>query len=268
MKYASLDISDLNGKFYKGEAVINGQTVFVKSDPQSPKELFHAEAKGLAIIKDSNTVKVPEVAAVGDHFLVTTYISPNRATKELATKLGYQLANLHKKKNDHFGTTWPTFIGPLRLPYAQLHNWVNYQQSLRLGPLFEIIKNKGLLSNTELDTFYKLINTCSKIPHFSEPSLVHGDLWAGNIIWSNSDAFLIDPSCHYGDPMCDIAMSYLFPPSFHDLIIASYKEILPIDGYQGAIELNKCFYLAVHLILFGPIYKQPLMASINNALRA
>ena len=55
------------------------------------------------------------------------------------------------------------------------------------------------------------------------PSLLHGDLWAGNVITGNDGrAWLIDPAVYVGHAEADIAMTELFggfPPAFYDAYI-------------------------------------------------
>jgi|GEM_PF-1676918 len=262
------EIKKFENKYYKGPIEIKGEKIFIKADPYLPSELFQAEAKGLNLLKESQSVKVPEVLAVGKNFIATKYINGFSAKESVAYDLGIQLAKLHKNKAEFFGTSWPLFIGSIELPQLIVYSWQDYQEKIRLYPLFKTISSQKLLGKKELDLFNTLLENLAKIPHPAKAALVHGDLWGGNIIWTNSNAYLIDPSAHYGDPMCDIAMMQIFCPNFIDLILKGYVEIAgPFDEFKADIELNKTFYLAVHLILFGSSYEASLMRSIKNALR-
>ncbi|NQX84437.1 MAG: fructosamine kinase family protein [Flavobacteriaceae bacterium] len=43
------------------------------------------------------------------------------------------------------------------------------------------------------------------------PSMLHGDLWSGNVFVSKNDTFYIfDPSTYFGHSEVDIAMTKLF----------------------------------------------------------
>ena len=52
---------------------------------------------------------------------------------------------------------------------------------------------------------------CEKYFKNVKPSLLHGDLWSGNYLISDSGIpYLIDPSVYYGHSEIDIAISKLF----------------------------------------------------------
>ena len=79
------------------------------------------------------------------------------------------------------------------------------------------------------------------------PSLLHGDLWSGNVITGKDGrVWLIDPA--------DLAMTELFggfPPEFY----AAYKEAAPLEpGYECRRDLYNLYHLLNHLNLFGSAY--------------
>jgi len=83
-------------------------------------------------------------------------------------------------------------------------------------------------------------------------SLLHGDLWTGNILVEGGRlAALIDPACYHGDAEVDLAMLSLFdapPESFWD----SYGELRP--GWEERRPVYQLFPALVHLRLFGGSY--------------
>ena len=88
-----------------------------------------------------------------------------------------------------------------------------------------------------------------------KPSLVHGDLWNGNVMCGpDGKAMLIDPACYIGHAEVDLAMTELFggfPHSFY----ASYNEVRPLQpGYPTRRNLYNLYQLLNHLNLFGPGY--------------
>jgi fructosamine-3-kinase len=90
------------------------------------------------------------------------------------------------------------------------------------------------------------------LPASPPPSLLHGDLWSGNILVQDGRlAALIDPACYHGHSEVDLAMLSLFgepPPAFWE----SYGELG--DGWEQRRDIYQLFPALVHLRLFGASY--------------
>ncbi len=99
--------------------------------------------------------------------------------------------------------------------------------------------NQALDNNLDASIFDKgllLLEEISKLftNYYPAPSLLHGDLWAGN--WASDlegNPIAFDPACYYGDRETDIAMTELFA-GFHENFYAAYNSANPID--KGYIE--------------------------------
>ena len=87
------------------------------------------------------------------------------------------------------------------------------------------------------------------------PARLHGDLWAGNVLWSVGDRpWLIDPAAHGGHRETDLAMMRLFG-GFGPATFAAYDEANPLaDGWQERVALHQLDPLLVHACLFGGGY--------------
>jgi fructosamine-3-kinase len=94
-------------------------------------------------------------------------------------------------------------------------------------------------------------------------SLLHGDLWSGNVAYQSSGRPIIfDPACYYGDRETDIAMTELFG-SFALDFYAAYRATWPLDvGYDQRKPLYQLYHLLNHFNLFGGSYA----ASIRQTL--
>jgi fructosamine-3-kinase len=86
------------------------------------------------------------------------------------------------------------------------------------------------------------------------PSLLHGDLWAGNAASVDGAPVIFDPAVHYGDRESDIAMTRLFG-GFGESFYEAYNEAWPLDeGYRQREPLYQLYHVLNHLNLFGGAY--------------
>lgn len=91
------------------------------------------------------------------------------------------------------------------------------------------------------------------------PSLIHGDLWSGNIGTDiHNKPRLFDPSLYYGDYEADIAMTELFG-GFDQKFYEGYSQIKKLEpGYKKRINFYKLYHILNHLNIFGSSYKHNL----------
>ena len=96
-----------------------------------------------------------------------------------------------------------------------------------------------------------------------KPSLLHGDLWYGNILCSSKGkAILIDPASYVGHAEADLAMTELFG-GFSKEFYEVYKEVFPMqDGYESRRDLYNLYHLLNHLNTFGSDYLLPVKSII------
>jgi fructosamine-3-kinase len=99
------------------------------------------------------------------------------------------------------------------------------------------------------------------------PARLHGDLWAGNVLWTGNGAVLIDPAAHGGHPVTDLAMLALFGLPHLERAVAAYEEVgalgaLP-DGWRDLVPLHQVYPLGMHVVLFGAGYLGALDAALT-----
>jgi fructosamine-3-kinase len=88
------------------------------------------------------------------------------------------------------------------------------------------------------------------------PSLVHGDVWSGNVLAREGrvEAFL-DPAIYHADP--EIELSYVaWTGTFGERFFRRYGELRPIlDGFfEERRHLYALYPLLVHAYYFGGRY--------------
>lgn len=221
--------------------------------------MFQAEAFGLNAIRHTHTIAVPEVlfwdTFNGSSFLVMEYIEGKTASSSNFKIFGQKLADLHQNTSENFGLEQDNFIGSLPQSNKLNKSWVDFYIQERLQPQIQLAKQKGLLSEDECPSYYTMTENLGNLFLDVKPSLLHGDLWAGNFLISKDGIpYLIDPATYYGHSEVDIAMSRLFG-DFDSNFYETYHSIHPKDSNKDArIEIYQLYYLLVHLNLFGRSY--------------
>ena len=92
------------------------------------------------------------------------------------------------------------------------------------------------------------------------PSLLHGDLWTGNVlVHDNRIAGFVDPAIYWGHPEIELAFTTMFG-TFGQAFFEAYEALLPLE--PGFHELRSALYklypTLVHMRLFGSAYLAPI----------
>lgn len=158
--------------------------------------------------------------------------------------LGLQLRRLHETTGEFYG--WPVDFaaGSVEISNRQGRGWPDFWIEERL------IAMAALLDRPWRERVAKAIEPArSLLPSSPRPSLLHGDLWIGNILVKDGAVVaLIDPVCYFGDREVDLAMLTLFeepPPEFW----ASYGPLDP--GVDERRPVYQLFVALLHMRLHG-----------------
>lgn len=232
---------------------------FMKYHADAPKDFFKSEAIGLRLIKETNTVSVPNYISYsdqpGDSFLLLEWIE-GKPHEETEVTLGRKLAKLHQTFGRRHGFRNDTYIGLLPQPNELLPNWLEYFRTYRLESQIKQGVEKGVITGERQTKLEKLLERLDEwVPTFVEPSYLHGDFYSGNwIVGPGGEPFLVDPSFFYGDRQFDLAFSELFG-GFSEEFYEAYDEVFAIrDDYEDVKPLYQLYYLLAHLNLFGEKY--------------
>ncbi len=227
--------------------------------------MFENEKKGLLKLNASG-VQTPQVIFERSKdnlaFLALEYIpNGNFGNWEL---FGERLAALHTNKNKFFGLDYDNYIGSLRQVNKKENNWKGFYSNQRLLNLTKFAFDKELLSKTDSKKMEELCNKLDTYLPFAKPSLIHGDLWSGNLIFDGQGKpVFIDPAIYYGHPEMDWAMLSLFG-SYPETAIKSYCNIIPLENnYFEREKIYQLYPLLVHLILFGRSYYRDISEILN-----
>lgn len=213
---------------------------------------------------------IPGVVAWSDRVLAMDYVeNAGGSTPRGERRLAEIVARLHGVTADDFGFDADSRIGPIRLRNGRDADWAGFYTRRRLRPVCELAERRGALPRgfmTRLDAFEDRAAAVLGDP--GPASLVHGDLWAGNVLWRDGEpAALIDPSTQWADPEFELAFIDLMggvSASFWE----RYAELRPgRPGFrERRIHAYQAYPLAVHAALFGGGYGAQAMGAIERAL--
>ena len=153
-----------------------------------------------------------------------------------------------------YGFVADNYIGAAIQINTPKKSWVEFFRECRLLPQLRMADrylDTGL--RRKADRLLAHLDRYLREPEF--PSLVHGDLWGGNVLCgSDGRAWLIDPAAYVGDFETDLGMTELFG-RFPSAFYRAYQEENPVDGgYQERKPIYQLYHLLNHLNLFGRSY--------------
>ncbi|WP_153396866.1 fructosamine kinase family protein [Ornithinicoccus halotolerans] len=240
---------------------------FRKRAPAGLPGALAFEAAGLAALAAAGA-RVPRVLEAGDEVLVLERVSAGgTADARQQEEFGRQLARVHRTTGERYGALDPTLPGYLGLCPVDLtpaDSWAESWLDRRVRPLTRQAVAAGVLDPAAAALADRLGPEGLGPPE--PPTLVHGDLWAGNrLVDASGDSWLIDPAAHWGHREVDLAMMRLFG-GFTDREHAAYAEELPLaEGWRQRVPVYQLVPLLVHAILFDGGYGAQTMAALRAA---
>lgn len=252
----------------------DGTSLFMKSNAPSLLPAFEAEEAGLHAIAGTGTIGTVRVLGTGTDpdgfsFLLQEFVTPGKKNRDYWERLGAELYAMHSaslpagKEGDGFGFGADNFIGSRRQKNTWTDQWIPFFRDCRLRP--QLIAAERWLDQRDRKLADSLLEHLDQyLIEPKAPSLIHGDLWAGNVMTgSDGRAWIIDPAAYYGHPEADLAMTELFggfSPAFYDRYFACAKMEA---GYQDRKDIYNLYHLLNHLNLFGVSY----LSSVERILR-
>jgi fructosamine-3-kinase len=228
---------------------------------------FEAEALALREIAATRTLRVPRVLARGDvdgaGYLLLEWI--DLAVSGDWTAAGRQLAALHACEQPRYGWHCDNLIGASPQPNAPSANWAVFFRECRLRPQFSLARANGLAPLAALQDDACRASDTLLAGHRPPPSLLHGDLWRGNLAFDDRGRPVVfDPAAYCGDAETDLAMTRLFggfPSGFY----RAYAETkAPATGEDERLALYQLYHVLNHANLFGGGYVEQAIAIIER----
>ena len=236
----------------------DGLAYFVKINQASRLSMFAAEAFGLKQMAATHTIRLPEPICWGisDNYsyLVLEWLEFAQGNSLSWEKMGQKLALMHQTSgNQRFGWNENNTIGSTPQINTWTDNWADFFAQHRIGYQLQLAQKRGGSFPERTEVLLAVLK-CLK-DHHPQPSLVHGDLWSGNVgVTKDGEPVILDPATYYGDREVDIAMTELFggfPAPFY----RGYNEVFPLEeGYQQRKTLYNLYHILNHFNLFGGGY--------------
>ncbi len=256
---------EITGKIYskteiqkKGEGISDVYKVYaskgtfiLKYNPDPPQGMFLAEKKGLDALKEAGAL-VPTVIDLTENEMLLEYLEPREPDHAEA---GRVLARIHRNHKDYFGLDYDNFIGRMSQKNTTSQDWIEFFWNNRIKFPLDLYCNTNSIDNADQKIWDKLHQ---KLPmllnHDPTPSLIHGDLWIGNLYWGNEGPFFIDPAIYYADALMDLAFTEMFGGFRSNFYNAYHDEYSIPTVYKDLKILYQIYPYLVHANHFGGSY--------------
>jgi fructosamine-3-kinase len=247
----------------------DGRHLAVKAIEESGtrKATLDIEGYMLRELERRSELPVPHVHHAEPDLLVMDFIDNDGGgiTPSVERHAAELIAGLHATKRERFGYARDTLIGPLAQPNPEARAWVPFFRDRRLLYMARQAHEEGRLPASMLGRIERLaerIDDYLSEPAF--PSLLHGDLWTGNVmVRQGRIAGFVDPAIYCGHPEIELAFATLFG-TFGKTFFEVYEAAMPLE--PGFHEVRRDIYnlypRLVHVRLFGSGY----LAGIDQSL--
>jgi fructosamine-3-kinase len=220
----------------------------------------------LSYLAEHSRLPVPKVLSCAEDLLLMEFLpTSGPLSADAQEDAADHLAALHAVRAPAFGFERTTVIGGLKQPNEQDTSWLNFFREQRLMYMAETaVHTKRLPADVAL-RIAKLADRLERwIDDSATPSLIHGDMWTGNVLVNaNRISGFVDPAIYYADPEIELAFSTLFG-TFGEAFFKRYEAHRPLrPGFAERKDLYNLYPLLVHVRLFGA----PYVSDVDMILR-
>ena len=251
--------------------------IFVKENcKEGAEKMFKGETASLEAIHKTRTIKVPRPIKVLDRpdgpgsILVMEYVDMRRCSNQ--ARLGQQLAQLYlhnsqqteENRVTRFGFDVETCCGFLPQSNTWHSDWVSFYTD-KLGEQIARQPNDSELQQLWCSLKGRIGNLFEGVEVF--PSLLHGDLWSGNIAQSGEDPVIFDPASFYGHHEYDLAIGKMFGGFAAEFANSYHSQIPKQPGFEERSQLYQLFHYLNHWNHFGEGYRSQSISIIKRFVK-
>lgn len=232
---------------------------FLKWNENTADDMFDKEARGLGLLKENSAVTIPEVLGVGQigdkSYLLVEYINGYGSASDYWEDFAKKLADMHRTTAPYYGLDFDNYIGRLPQSNDQYENWIDFFIERRLEVQVTLALYNDLIDKKLVDRFRAFYKKLPDLLPVDQPALIHGDLWAGNVIAdADGKVSLIDPAVYYANREIELAFTQMFG-GFAKTFYDTYFEAFPVEpGFDERVSIYNLYPLMVHVNLFGTSY--------------
>lgn len=246
----------------------DGHPVVVKHGRGRLDDHLAIERSMLDDLAADGVVPVPAVLFGEDDLLIMAFVEGGASARTASVEdhAADIVATLHDRPQPHFGYHRDTVIGQLPQPNPPTDSWIVFYRDHRLLHMAETGQREGTVSASLCRRIEALAGRLDRyLTEPAHPSLLHGDIWTGNVIARNGRiAALIDPAVYWGHPEIELAfitMFNTFGPRFFD----RYRERCCLD--PEFFDIRRDLYLIYPLLVHVRYWDRSYAAPIDDTLR-
>ena len=244
----------------------NGQVIVAKIGEAGGN--LELEGFMLKYLRNPGGLPVPDVLYADDELLLMSMLKTAGGLSETAQKHAAELlATLHGVTARQFGFDRTTIIGGLYQPNEENKNWVSFFRDQRLIYMARQGLDAGRLPAKLMRRIETLAGKLENwLDNSATPSLIHGDMWGGNVLANNGKiSGFVDPAIYYADAEIELAFSTMFNTFGDDFFnrYSDYREIRP-GFFEERIDLYNLYPLLVHVRLFGGSYVSSVERTLSR----
>ncbi len=248
-----------------------------KAAPQAPEGYLEWEAAGLRWLAAApDGAAVVPVLDVGPHHLDLARLRSVPPDRRAAREFGAALARTHGAGAAAFGCEPDGWVGdgffgplaePLPLALGVWTSWGSMYAEARIEPMVRRARDRDVLDAGEAASFDALCGRLATgdFDDDNAPARIHGDLWAGNLMWTPDGIVLIDPAAHGGHRETDLALLALFGCPHLEEVVEGYQEVWPlVDDWRDRVALHQVHCLLLHTVVYGGAYRSETLRAARH----
>jgi fructosamine-3-kinase len=250
-------------------SLADGRSLAVKAREATARADLTVEAYMLGELARHSALPVPAVHVAEADLLAMDFIETDGGgiTPAVERHAAELIAALHAVARPFFGYERDTLIGPLHQPNPKTERWIPFFREHRLLAMARAAAAEGALPAKLL---IRLERLAERLPDYltepRHPSLLHGDLWTGNVlVRGDRVAGFVDPAIYYGHPEIELAFTTMFA-TFGGSFFQAYDSLLPMEPafHELRCNLYKLYPTLVHVRLFGSAYLPPIEQTLSR----
>ena len=155
-------------------------------------------------------------------------------------------------------------IGGTPQQNAWCEDWVQFFITRRLQPQLDRTRDEEALRLGKL-LIGRIPSLFAGLP--VKPSLLHGDLWSGNIAAHAGAPVIFYPACYFGHNEAEFGMAWCanFSPAFFE----AYHSLLPRQpGFEERRQLYTLYHILNHWNMFGGAYRGQALGLLQTLSRS